>query len=131
MKKSTLIIIALITITAPSASFAADQSSKISASKAVAPQNNSVKTFTILYSNTKKIAPNTFTVKTGEKVRLEINPLDTASGCMNTIMVPGLWDKPEPLIKGKKIVMEFTPKQSGSYKITCAMGVTSGVINVK
>jgi|GEM_PF-297166 len=131
MKKSTLNIITLLTIITPTLSFATDQNSPANVTKKVASQNSSVKTFTILYSNSKNIAPNSFTVKTGERVRLEVNPLDTASGCMNTIMVPGLWDKPEPIIKGKKIVMEFTPQHAGSYKITCAMGINRGVIVVK
>ncbi len=128
MKQITFYLIALFSFTAPAASFAAQHDSPAQSAKA---GGNSVKTFTILYSNSKNIAPNTFTVKSGEKVRLEINPLDTASGCMNTIMVPGLWDKPEPIIKGKKIVMEFVPQHPGSYKITCAMGVNRGIINVK
>ncbi len=131
MKKNTLLIISLLTFTAPRTSFAAEQSSAVNVTKTIVSQNKSVKTFTVYYSKSKKIAPNTFTVNTGDKVRLEINPLDTAAGCMNTIMVPGLWDKPEPIVKGKKIVMEFTPVRPGSYKITCAMGVTSGFINVK
>lgn len=131
MKTSILITIALFTCTATTALFAADQKSTSNGTTTVAPQNSGVKTFTILYSNAKNIAPNTFTVNKGERVRLEVNPLDTATGCMNTIMVPGLWDKPEPIIKGKKIVMEFTPKRAGSYKITCAMGVNRGVIVVK
>ena len=131
MKNRTLTIIALFALATPSTSFAADQSSPGNAGKVVTSQNSGVKTFTVLYSNAKNMAPNTFTVKTGERVRIEVNPLDTASGCMNTIMVPGLWDKPEPIIKGKKIVMEFTPQRPGSYKITCAMGVNRGVIVVK
>ena len=131
MKTSILITIALFTCTASKASLAAEQKSGANAATTAAVQNSGVKTFTILYSNAKNMAPNTFTVNTGERVRLEVNPLDTASGCMNTIMVPGLWDKPEPIIKGKKIVMEFTPKRPGSYKITCAMGVNRGVILVK
>jgi len=131
MKTSILIAIALIALTAPKVSFAAYQSSPGNAGKVVASQNSGVKTFTVLYSNSKNMAPNTFTVKAGERVRIEVNPLDTATGCMNTIMVPGLWDKPEPIIKGKKIVMEFTPQRPGSYKITCAMRVNRGVIVVK
>ena len=131
MKNITLSIIALFALASPSASFAADPGSTGNTGKAAASQNSGVKTFTVLYSNAKNMAPNTFTVKTGERVRLEVHPLDTATGCMNTIMVPGLWDKPEPIIKGKKIILEFTPTRPGSYKITCAMGVNRGVIVVK
>jgi len=87
-------------------------------------------TFTVNYTKAKDIVPKSFTVKRGENVRLEINATDTGTGCMSSIMVPGLWNKPEPLVKGKKIVMKFTPQHSGAYKITCAMGVPRGVINV-
>lgn len=89
------------------------------------------KTFSINYTKSKDIAPNSFTVKAGEKVRLEINPTDTASGCMSDIMIPGLVEKPQPLVKGKMVVMEFTPQKTGTYKITCAMGVQRGVLHVR
>lgn len=88
------------------------------------------KTFTVGYTKANDISQKSFTVKTGENVRLEVNPTETGSGCMSSIMVPGLWNKPQPLVKGKKIVMEFTPQKPGAYKITCAMGLTRGVINV-
>lgn len=89
------------------------------------------RTFSVTYSTEKDISPQAFAVKRGEKVRIEVNPLDTAYGCMSTIMVPGLWEKPEPIVRGKRIVMEFTPLHTGSYRITCAMGVPRGVITVR
>ncbi len=115
MKRIPLFTIALMTLAAPSSSFA------------VAAAEN----FSVGYTKAHDIAPNSFTVKKGEKVHIEINPSDTATGCMSEIMIPGLWDKPQPLVKGKKIVMEFTPKKTGAYNITCAMGVVRGVINVR
>lgn len=115
MKKVTILAATLLALATPFSSFAAE----------------STKTISIGYTLSKDIAPNTFTVKTGEKVRLEITPTESGSGCMSSIMVPGLWEKPAPLVKGKKIVMEFTPQKSGTYKITCAMGVKRGVINVQ
>jgi plastocyanin domain-containing protein len=115
MKNITILFATLFSLAAPASSFAVE----------------SAKTFTIGYTKTGDIAPNSFMVKTGEKVRMEVNPTETGSGCMSEIMVPGLWDKPQPLVKGKKIVMEFTPKKPGAYKITCAMGVQRGVINVR
>ncbi len=115
MKRITILAATLLALAAPAISFAAE----------------GAKTFTIGYTLSKDIAPNSFTVKTGEKVRFEINPTESGSGCMSSIMVPGLWEKPQPLIKGKKIVMEFTPQKPGAYKITCAMGVQRGVINVQ
>ena len=89
------------------------------------------RTFSITYTDKKDIAPQTFVVKKGEKVRMEVNPLDTAYGCMSTIMIPGLWEKPEPIIRGKRIVMEFMPRHPGRYRITCAMGVPRGVVDVR
>lgn len=115
MKQITMLAATLLIFAAPITSFAAPEA----------------KTFTLNYTKAKDIAPNSFTVNTGERVRLEVNPTDTASGCMSEIMVPGLWNKPQPLVKGKKLVMEFTPQKPGAYKITCAMGVPRGVINVR
>jgi len=83
-----------------------------------------------VYKTSSDIQPNTFEVKKGQSVRFEVEVKDNGSGCMSTIMVPGLWDKPLSLKAGKTLVMEFTPEKAGSYKITCAMGVPRGTINV-
>lgn len=83
------------------------------------------------YTNKNDIAQTMFDVRKGEKVRFVVDPKETGTGCMSTIMVPGLWDRPEPLVKGKSIVMEFTPVKAGQYRITCAMGVPRGVITVR
>ena len=115
MKRMLILAATLLAFAAPMTSFA----------------TAGARTYAINYTKATDIAPNSFTVNRGEKVRLEVNPTDTASGCMSEIMVPGLWDKPQPLVKGKKIVMEFTPQKPGAYKITCAMGVPRGVINVR
>jgi uncharacterized cupredoxin-like copper-binding protein len=87
-------------------------------------------TIKTVYTYSKDIAPNTFTVKKGQPVRFEINVQDNGSGCMSTIMIPGLWDTAELLKKGQTIVMEFTPQKIGDYEITCAMGVPRGLIKV-
>lgn len=108
-----------------------DPGPAVQASEIPGSGNIQPKTVSLVYTEATDIAPNSFTVKRGEKVRFEVNPSDTGSGCMSTIMVPGLWERAEPLIKGKKIVMEFTPERTGSYKITCAMGVPRGVILVR
>ena len=115
LKMVTIVATTLFSLAAPPFSF----------SSAVA------KTFTVNYTKATDITPKAFTVKTGEKVRLEVNASETGSGCMSSIMVPGLWNQAQPLVKGKKIVMEFTPQKPGVYKITCAMGLSRGVINVR
>lgn len=84
-----------------------------------------------IYKYGSDISPSTFEVNVGQPVRFEVDVRDNGSGCMSTIMVPGLWNSPELLRKGQTIVMEFTPQKKGSYKITCAMGIPRGVIIVK
>ena len=49
---------------------------------------------------------------------------------MSTIMVPGLYDDPQYLSAGETLIMEFTPTKTGTYQITCAMGVPRGTIIV-
>ena len=90
-----------------------------------------VKEVRTIYTNAADIVPANFVVRRGEKVRFVVDSRDTASGCMSTIMVPGLWNRPEDLVRGKTIVMEFTPVKAGLYQITCAMGVPRGTITVK
>ena len=84
-----------------------------------------------VYTYNDDIQPNTFAVKAGVAVRLEVDVKENGSGCMSTIMIPGLYNSPVLLEKGKKIVMEFTPLKAGDYNITCAMGVPRGVIKVQ
>lgn len=83
-----------------------------------------------VYTSDLDINPNSFTVKSGQPVRMEIDVKEESSGCMGTIMVPGLADDPKLFKKGQKIVFEFTPNAPGGYPITCAMGVPRGIINV-
>lgn len=72
-----------------------------------------------------------FELKAGEQVRFIVDPKDNGAGCMNAIRVPGLWNQAQYLVKGKPIVMQFTPLKRGTYQITCGMGMPWGVITVK
>lgn len=83
------------------------------------------------YTQAKDISPNDFTVKVGKKVRLEIFAKEDGAGCMSYIQVQGLYEDPQLLEAGKTIVMEFTPTQTGSYQITCGMGMNRGHIKVE
>ena len=77
------------------------------------------------------LSPYQITVKKGERVRLEIEVLVSEYGCMSTILLPDLYEKPQTLTKGKTLVMEFTPTKAGVYQFVCAMGVPhKGEINV-
>jgi uncharacterized protein len=93
---------------------------------AVAPAN-----FTVDFTNAGDISQKNFAVSVGQKVRLQVNPKETGTGCMSDIMIPGLSNKAQPLVKGKPVVMEFTPTRPGTYNISCSMGVVRGSINVK
>ena len=69
------------------------------------------------------LTPSEITVKKGEKTRLEIEVLVNEYGCMSTILLQDLYEKPQTLTKGKTLVMEFTPTKTGSYQFVCAMDV--------
>ncbi|MBI5414242.1 sulfite exporter TauE/SafE family protein [Candidatus Peregrinibacteria bacterium] len=85
---------------------------------------------TTYISSNQDISPYEFTVTSGKPVRLEVDVRENGSGCMSTIMIPGLYNYPEYLEKGKTIAMEFTPQKKGDYPITCGMGVPRGIIKV-
>jgi plastocyanin domain-containing protein len=84
--------------------------------------NEKVKIIKATYTNF-GLSPYQITVKKGEKVRLEIEVLVNEYGCMSTILLPGIFEKPQTLTKGKTLVMEFTPTKTGSYQFVCAMDV--------
>jgi sulfite exporter TauE/SafE/copper chaperone CopZ len=93
--------------------------------------SDSVQVIKASYTLNGDIQPNTFIVKAGKSVRFEVDAKEDGRGCMSTIMVPSLYNTPELLKKGAKIVMEFTPLTAGDYKITCAMGMPRGIIKVQ
>lgn len=77
------------------------------------------------------IDPKNFTLAVNRPVKLIIEVNENGLGCMSTIMIPGLVDKPVYLQKGKTITFDFVPKKKGVYDITCAMGVKRGELIVK
>lgn len=70
-----------------------------------------------------------FTVEVGKSYVLNVDAKDDGQGCMSTIMIPGLYNTPILITKGK-IQLPFKPTKIGKYKITCAMGIVRGIINV-
>ena len=92
------------------------------------PINAQIIKTTYTYQN--DIQPNTFSVKVNQPVRFEVETKDDGVGCMSSITIPNLVSNYEILQKGKTIVFNFTPKQTGSYYITCAMGSPRGLINI-
>lgn len=49
---------------------------------------------------------------------------------MGSVMVQGLDEEPQFLEKGQTLRFSFTPPKTGSFYITCAMGVPRGRITV-
>ncbi len=76
------------------------------------------------------ISPREFTVKAGTPVVMEVLAEQDGQGCMGMIMVQGLDEEPQFLEKGQTLRFSFTPRKTGSFYITCAMGVPRGRITV-
>ncbi|MFA5776359.1 MAG: sulfite exporter TauE/SafE family protein [Patescibacteria group bacterium] len=92
--------------------------------------NTQVQLIKATYSVDKDIQPNNFTVKANMPVRFEIDVKDDGYGCMGSVALPGLAQDYYPFQKGQKAIFNFTPTKTGTYKITCAMGVPRGTITV-
>lgn len=82
------------------------------------------------YDQTSIIQPKQFEVKVGKPVRFEIIAKEDGAGCMGSVMIPGLVPEPQFFQEGQTVIFNFTPKKPGKYKITCAMGLQAGIINV-
>lgn len=92
--------------------------------------DSTVQTIETTFTLAGDIVPSSFTLKARTSYKLIVDSKDDGEGCMSTIMIPGLFNKPLLLEKGKKQILSFTTKSAGSYKITCAMGVDRGTITV-
>lgn len=92
--------------------------------------SNGEETLLTTYTLDKDIIPSTFTLKARTQYKLVVDSKDNGEGCMSTIMIPGLFEKPLYLEKGQKQILSFRTKAPGTYKITCAMGIPRGTITV-
>lgn len=95
-----------------------------------AASDGSVQTVETTYTLDGDINPKSFTLKSHTAYKFIVNSKDDGQGCMSTIMIPGLFNKPLVLEKDKQQILSFTTQGSGSYKITCAMGINRGSIKV-
>lgn len=77
------------------------------------------------------IVPSSFTVKAGSTYTLLVDAKETGQGCMSTIMIPGLVDRPQFLVKNQTNKLTFTATRPGTYQITCAMGVPRGTLTIE
>ncbi len=94
------------------------------------PVSDSVQTVETTFTLAGDINPKDFTLKSHTAYKFIVNSKDDGEGCMSTIMIPGLFDKPLVLEKNKQQILSFTTQGAGSYKITCAMGINRGSIKV-
>lgn len=93
-----------------------------------AEQKKDTQIIKAVYTVADDIKPNKFTVKAGTPIQFEIEAKEDGFGCMGSIMIPGLDNNPQGFEKGKITTLKFTPEKSGTYTITCAMGVPKGTI---
>lgn len=107
---------------------AATQDSNEPATKPVTRGN--VQVIKATYTARGDISPNIFTVTANQPVRFEIAAKDNGEGCMGSVAIPKLSKKVEVFNKGEITIFEFTPTSTGTYPITCAMGVPRGQIQV-
>lgn len=101
-----------------------------SSSNTVAVAETSDAVLKTTYTLKNDIIPSAFTVTRGQTYTMEVDSRDNGEGCMSTIMIPGLFNTPLLLEKGKKQVMKFTADRPGTYQITCAMGVPRGTLRI-
>lgn len=80
------------------------------------------------YTVAKGMTPNTFTVKKGKPVELDLDAKEDGRGCMGSIMIRG-FAAPQ-LIRRGPMKLAFTPTETGTVSVTCAMGVPHGRIAV-
>ncbi len=82
------------------------------------------------YDKDNSVTPKKFTFKVGQPVSIQIYAKDDGFGCMGSIMIPNLVTQPQFFVKGETVKLEFTPKSTGKYYLTCAMGVPAGQIEI-
>lgn len=92
--------------------------------------SDTVETVETTFTLAGDISPKEFTLKPYTNYKFIVNSKDDGAGCMSTIMIPGLFNKPLILEKDKQQILSFTTQGPGSYKITCAMGINRGSIKV-
>lgn len=99
------------------------------------PQNGAVnpelQIIKAVYDTSSILTPKEFTVSVGKPVRFEVLAKEDGEGCMGSIMIPGLAGEPQFFQKDQTVTFEFTPKRTGKFRITCAMGLQAGIINVR
>jgi plastocyanin domain-containing protein len=84
--------------------------------------------FALTVTNEQGFYPNTFTVKKGVPVEVDIDAKVPLGGCMS-VMVVAPYDVTLPLKLGKN-TLAFTPTKTGTVYATCSMGIEMLQFNV-
>ncbi|MBI5465688.1 MAG: sulfite exporter TauE/SafE family protein [Candidatus Kerfeldbacteria bacterium] len=74
-------------------------------------------------------SPSRFVLRQGVPARWEIEA-SQAQGCISVLQAPKLGIKPVLLNRSQLNVVEFTPRQAGTFTFTCSMGMYRGQITV-
>lgn len=82
------------------------------------------------YTVASGMIPTSFTVKANKDYILEVHSLEDGVGCMSTVLIPGLNNQVQYLLKNQTNKLPFKATRAGTYQITCAMGVPHGTIKV-
>jgi len=90
----------------------------------------SAKQINITYTSA-GLNPGNITVKKGQSYTITIDVKDTISGCMHMILIPWMDENAQALDAGNKVTFNITPKETGKFPFTCAMGVPHGYIIVE
>ena len=72
--------------------------------------------------------PSTITVKQGQKVKI-VGNMDQLQGCLRAFTIPKLGLS--KTFKSSDNVLEFTPKEKGSFAYSCSMGMGRGTLLVE
>ena len=75
-----------------------------------------------------KYSPNSFTVKKGVPVRLNLKA-DANAGCTRDFVFPAFSVR-KLVDRGGSSVIEFTPQQEGKFQFRCSMGMATGTMLV-
>lgn len=90
---------------------------------------NDVQTVSVVVSDM-GYAPGTIELKAGIPARITFEQ-QSRSHCASQVQIPSFNVPKTDLPFGQKTVVEFTPKESGSFTFTCGMDMLKGTILVK
>lgn len=94
----------------------------------VVPDSGEVQVLKATYTLKNGMEPQSFNVKAGVPVRLEVDVKENGVGCMATMLIPGVNNTPRFLKAGEVMTFSFTPKSAKTFNVVCAMGLPHGEI---